>query len=428
MSGVDLGGRGLAGPGESTILRSVALEQLIGAGAASATDGGVFMGDRGRLSLPFSAIVGQEDLKLALILNAINPDIGGLLIRGPKGTGKSTAVYALARLLPLREAVRGCPFGCGLDEPEFLCEQCRARQAAGQPLETELRPVRVVTLPLSIGEDRLIGSIDMEQMLARGAKTFQPGLLAEANRNILYVDEINLLPDHVTDDLLDAASLGWNTVEREGFSIAHPARFVLVGTMNPEEGELRPQLLDRLPLSVTLATIRDPALRVEIARRNLTAARGRERLAVEYGPADDALRGQIAAARVRLSGAAVNSRQLLAVATMCIELKVDGHRPEIIIARTALALASFYGRARAVDSDLLTAAKLTLGHRTRDGGFEPPATADEIGTAFASAVAQLSRDNGPGEWIQLEDDMPPGGLAPNAGTADVRGRDLEKKN
>src|SRR5256714_5482650 len=219
-----------------------------------------------RYSYPFTAIVGQDEMKLALVLNAINPMIGGVLIRGEKGTGKSTAVRALARLLPEQQVVEGCHFGCHPDDPEDWCVDCRER-AAGGALPVATRRMRVVELPINASEDRVVGTIDLEAALKEGSRRFEPGVLAEANRNILYVDEVNLLDDHIVDVLLDAAAMGVNTVEREGVSVSHPSRFILVGTMNPEEGELRPQLLDRFGLCVDVEGIRDPDERVEISEQ-----------------------------------------------------------------------------------------------------------------------------------------------------------------
>src|ERR671936_2254673 len=219
-----------------------------------------------RYSYPFTAIVGQDEMKLALVLNAINPMIGGVLIRGEKGTGKSTAVRALARLLPDQQVVEGCHFGCHPDDPEDWCADCRERAAAGE-LPVATRRMRVVELPINASEDRVVGTIDLEAALKEGSRRFEPGVLAEANRNILYVDEVNLLDDHIVDVLLDAAAMGINTVEREGMSVSHPARFILVGTMNPEEGALRPQLLDRFSFCVDVEGIRDLEQRVSIVEQ-----------------------------------------------------------------------------------------------------------------------------------------------------------------
>src|SRR5437016_10040391 len=242
-----------------------------------------------RYSYPFSAIVGQDRMKKALVLNAINPAIGGVLIRGEKGTGKSTAVRALARLLPEQEVVAGCHFGCHPQDRDNLCLDCRARVAEGENLPASKRRMRVVELPINASEDRVVGTIDLEAALKEGARRFEPGVLAEANRNILYVDEVNLLDDHIVDVLLDAAAMGVNVIEREGVSFSHPSRFILVGTMNPEEGELRPQLLDRFGLCVDVEGIRDPDERVLIAERDAAFKKGDHEFANEFAAADSNL-------------------------------------------------------------------------------------------------------------------------------------------
>src|ERR1700716_2617291 len=234
-------------------------------------------------------------MKLALVLNAINPSIGGVLTRGGKGPGKSTAVRALAKLLPEQKVVEGCHFGCHPDDPEDWCLDCRERSRSGA-LPVATRRMRVVELPINASEDRVVGTIDLEAALKEGSRRFEPGVLAEANRNILYVDEVNLLDDHIVDVLLDAAAMGVNVVEREGVSVTHPARFILVGTMNPEEGELRPQLLDRFGLCVDVEGIRDPDLRVEIAERDAAFRSGDETFTERFLQADQELAGSLAAA------------------------------------------------------------------------------------------------------------------------------------
>ena len=248
---------------------------------------------------PFTAIVGQESMKLALILNAVVPTIGGVLIRGEKGTGKSTAVRALARLLPEHNVVEGCHFGCDPDDREALCADCRIRLQNAGVLPSHKRRMRVVELPINASEDRVVGTIDIEAALRAGARRFEPGVLAEANRNILYVDEVNLLDDHLVDVLLDAAAMGVNVVEREGVSFSHPSRFILVGTMNPEEGELRPQLLDRFGLCVDVEGIRDPDERVLIAERDADFKRGDHEFVNEFAAAGRGDRGGEACARQR---------------------------------------------------------------------------------------------------------------------------------
>jgi len=372
--------------------------------------------------IPFPAIVGQEELKLGLLLNLVDSGIGGLLIRGPKGTGKSTAVHSLAHLMPARDVVVDCPYGCLADDPEHHCEDCRRRREAGETLPRTASHMRVVNLPLSIGENRLVGSVDMERMLGAGETAFQPGLLAEANQNVLYVDEINLLPDHIADDILDAAASGWSTVEREGFSITHPARFVLVGTMNPEEGELRPQLLDRLPLAVNLETIEDPELRVEIVKRNLAAAGDPASLHREFAEEERDLADRILRARESLPATGIREAHLLGVARACVALGVDGHRPEIVITKASLALAAFSGRTVVERTDIETAGTLALGHRTRGGGFEPPATPEDIRAALAEALEDVPEEDG---GIVLARH---GGTPPGAGARVVATEPDSKKN
>src|SRR5947199_3847103 len=246
-----------------------------------------------RYSYPFTAIVGQDEMKLALVLNAINPTIGGVLIRGEKGTGKSTAVRALARLLPEQMVVEGCHFGCHPDDPEDWCADCRERSEHG-PLPVATRRMRVVELPINASEDRVVGTIDLEAALKEGSRRFEPGVLAEANRNILYGDEVNLLNDHIVDVLLDAAAMGVNTVEREGVSVSHPARFILVGTMNPEEGELRPQLLDRFGLCVDVEGIRDLEQRVAIVEQRAHWEDDPGKFFIDHKELEDDVRDRIA--------------------------------------------------------------------------------------------------------------------------------------
>lgn len=355
----------------------------------------------GPATFPFSAIVGQERLKLGLILNAIHPGIGGLLIRGPKGTGKSTAVYALASLLPDRTVVANCPYGCTPESDIFLCLDCCTRRDNGEQLDLSTRPTRVISLPLSASEDRVVGAVDMDQLLAQGKKAFRPGILAEANHNFLYIDEINLLPDHLTDDILNSAASGWHTVEREGFSLTHPARFMLVGTMNPEEGELRPQLLDRLPLSVQVETIRDAAQRVEIAKRNIAFSNDPTTFRDTFAELDAEIRSNITDARSNLPNAGLPEYQLESAAEMCIALNIDGQRPEIAIAHTAMAMAAYYKRQTVDEADLHEACIFALSHRTRDGGFEPPATPDEITAALKQALKQKEGHKNETQHIQM---------------------------
>jgi magnesium chelatase subunit D len=355
------------------------------------------MSVRGFLTLPFDAIVGQDELKLGLLLNVVNPRIGGLLIRGAKGTGKSTAVHALAEVLPPVEIVADCPFRCSVVNESNRCESCRRRFESGEKVPTKSVGMEVITLPLSITEDRLIGSIDVERILQDGQKAFQPGLLAEANQNILYVDEVNLLPDHVTDDLLDVTALGWNSVEREGFSVTHPSRFVFVGSMNPEEGELRPQILDRFPLSTLIQTISDEEQRVRIIRNNLEFEKDPVGFRRKFEDSAGRLKSQISQARALLPKIQADEPVFRVAASICSKLKVDGQRPDIVISKSACASTALDGRTAVDRQDLLKASYLTLSHRTREGGFEPPATRDEIQQAHEESFrkwAHLWKEKG----------------------------------
>jgi Mg-chelatase subunit ChlI len=337
---------------------------------------------------PFTAIVDQDNMKLALLLNAINPRIGGVLIRGAKGTGKSTAVRALAELLPEIEVVKGCPFNCNPKDPTNMCEVCREKYERGESLEYEKRKMRIITLPIGATEDRVVGTLDITRAIKEGVKALEPGLLAEANQNILYVDEINLLPDHIVDDILDAAASGWNVVEREGISVAHPARFILIGTMNPEEGELRPQLLDRLALHVQVENIYDKDLRIEIMRRNLEYEENPEAFRKKFEPQQEELRRRIINARNILPKVKVPDKLLEVVSRLCIKLRVDGHRPDITIIKTAKTLAALEGVLEVNLDHIKTCARLTLSHRTRRGGLEEPATPQQIEDALNEALIE----------------------------------------
>jgi magnesium chelatase subunit D len=317
-----------------------------------------------RHSFPFTAIVGQESMKLALILNAIVPTIGGVLIRGEKGTGKSTAVRALAKLLPEHEVVEGCHYGCDPTDREALCAECRARLAAG-PLPSHRRRMRVVELPINSSEDRVVGTIDIEAALRAGAKRFEPGVLADANRNILYVDEVNLLDDHLVDVLLDAAAMGVNVIEREGVSFAHPSRFILIGTMNPEEGELRPQLLDRFGLCVDVESIRDPDQRVLIAERDAAFKRGNHEFVNEFAAADHNLSRALAEAIAAVREVKITPGQARLIASICVEAEVLGHRADVVIDHAARALAAYRRHASPSREDIYDAATLALAHRAR---------------------------------------------------------------
>lgn len=357
---------------------------------------------RKRLVFPFSAIVGLNKLKLAILINAINPKIGGLLIRGAKGSGKSTVVRALADILPKIKVVKGCPFNCNPYDPSNMCPRCGEKYKNGEKLPVEEREMVVVDLPLGATEDRVVGSLDVEKAIKYGIEALEPGILAEANQNILYVDEVNLLPDHIADDLLDAAATGWNIVEREGISVSHPSRFIFIGTMNPEEGELRPQLLDRFPLSVTVERINSVKDRIEIVKRNMEFEADPEKFYEKYKPLQKELRSRIAQARKMLKDVIIPENLLEAICKTCSELKVDGLRPDIVIAKTASTLAAFENRKEVTLDDVLVAAEFALSHRTREGGFLEPATPQEIAEAFKATVKKVFQFEKTGETTKKE--------------------------
>jgi len=344
---------------------------------------------RRRLVLPFSAIVDMDKLKLAILINAINPKIGGVLIRGPKGSGKSTIVRSLTDILPRIRVVKGCPFNCNPDDPTNMCPVCLGQYRKDENVPAEEREMVVVDLPLGATEDRVIGSLDVEKAIKQGIEALEPGILAEANQNILYVDEVNLLPDHIADDLLDAAATGWNIVEREGVSVSHPSRFIFIGTMNPEEGELRPQLLDRFPLSVTVGTISSIEDRVEVVKRTMEFEAEPEKFYKKYMSSQDELRRRIVQARKVLNQIALSEDLLKSISKACLDLKVDGLRPDIIIAKASATLAAFEGRTEVTVNDILVAADLTLSHRTREGGFIEPATSQEIKETFSASIKNV---------------------------------------
>ena len=347
-----------------------------------------------RTVFPFTAIVDQEQLKLALLMNAINPRIGGVLIRGPKGSGKSTAVRALADLLPDVDVVEDCQFRCQPSDYANMCDICKKNVDSGHSLKVGKRKMRVVELPIGATEDRVIGTLNIEKAIRDGVKALELGILAEANRNILYIDEINLLPDHITDIILDAAASGWNTVEREGISVQHPARFILVGTMNPEEGELRPQLLDRMSLHTQITTIVDPSLRVQVMKLNLEFENDPRSFRDRFSDEQTRLVEMILQARLDLKDVVVSSLLYDIVARMCISLKIDGHRADIVILKSAKTLASFKGKREVELDDILECAWFALSHRTRNLGVDPPASEKQMNEAFKGAqdIAAKSSD------------------------------------
>ncbi|MFF4083144.1 putative cobaltochelatase [Streptomyces sp. NPDC001777] len=316
---------------------------------------------------PFTAVVGQDDLRLGLLLNAVSPAVGGVLVRGEKGTAKSTAVRALAALMPDVPVVPGCRFSCDPASPDPACPD--GPHGAGDGMA---RGARMVELPVGASEDRLVGALDIERALSEGVKAFEPGLLAAANRGILYVDEVNLLHDHLVDVLLDAAAMGASYVEREGVSVRHAARFLLVGTMNPEEGELRPQLLDRFGLTVEVAASRDTDQRVEVVRRRLAYDADPAGFAAEWAAEEGALRERIAAARALLPEVRLGDGALRQIAATCAAFEVDGMRADIVMARTATALAAWAGRTDVLAEDVRQAALLALPHRRRRNPFDAP--------------------------------------------------------
>ncbi len=340
-----------------------------------------------RIVYPFAAIVGQTELKLALLLNAINPQIGGLLIRGPKGTGKSTSVRALADLLPEIAVVEGCKFNCSPVDPTNMCFDCLSSYQQGDVLPIEKRKMKVITLPIGATEDRVIGSLDIERAIKVGVRALEPGILAAANQNILYIDEVNLLPDHITDIILDVAASGWNIVERESISVGHPSRFILIGTMNPEEGELRPQLLDRFSLHISIHELLNEKQRVEIVKNNLWFGEAPLDFINNYQTDQKNLQQKIVKARDSLNNVTVTDQILEIVVHACIELNIDGHRPDIVTARAAKTLTAFEEKQEVTIDTLLKVAKMAIGFRTRRSGFEEPATLEEVDDAFKNAIS-----------------------------------------
>ncbi|MGB4593186.1 MAG: magnesium chelatase subunit D family protein [Coriobacteriia bacterium] len=322
-----------------------------------------------RRDFPFTAIVGQDALKTALLINAIDARVGGVLIRGQKGTAKSTAVRALASVLPPIEVVDGCRYGCDPTDRQSLCEACAAIPK-NKPLPRAKRRPRLVDLPVSATEDRVVGTLDLEHALKEGERRYEPGLLAEANRGMLYIDEVNLLDDHLVDSLLDAAASGVNVVEREGVRHTHPARFILVGTMNPEEGELRPQLLDRFGLCVDVEGIDDPGLRVEVMRRRRAFEDDGDAFARAWRDEERALELRLAEARRCIGDLELDDDLLYLIASVCTSMGVDGHRADLVMARAAAAYALLNGRREVTPSDIRAVAPMVLAHRMRKTPFE----------------------------------------------------------
>lgn len=322
-----------------------------------------------RYIYPFTAIVGQEAMKRALVLNAVNPSIGGVLIRGERGTAKSTAARALAALLPQIETVADSPFNDDPHRPDQWSDFVRDRVDNGFELAIVVRQRRLIDLPVGATEDRVVGTLDIEKAIKQGEKHFEPGILAAANRGILYVDEVNLLDDHIVDLLLDSAAMGVNVVEREGISFQHPARFILIGTMNPEEGELRPQLLDRFGLSVEVRGLSNPQDRLAILERHIEFDRSPEAFYEEWLPREKALSDKIEAACQIVDNIEYSRKDLYTIATLTANLQIDGHRADLVILKAARAQAAFDGRHAISNHDILLAAELALPHRMKRGPF-----------------------------------------------------------
>ena len=343
---------------------------------------------------PFTAIVGQERMRRALILNAVDTRIGGVLIRGERGTAKSTAARALAALLPSVKVVDDCRFGCDPDRPPTWCTECKERFRGTKNIPAHVRTTSFVNLPVSATEDRVVGTLDIEQAIQKGERHFEPGVLASANRGLLYIDEVNLLDDHVVDVLLDSAAMGVNMVEREGISFVHPARFILVGTMNPEEGELRPQLLDRFALSVDIVGIREARERVMIMERNLAFEQDAEAFRRLWMPKEEELSHQIERGRELVGQVTHTSRDLLSIAALTASLNVDGHRADLVILKAARAQAAFEGRIKINDHDIALAAELALPHRIKRTPFQQAEMTTE---QLQERIEQLAGQSVPSE-------------------------------
>jgi magnesium chelatase subunit I len=337
-----------------------------------------------RVVFPFTAIVGQEEMKLALLLNVIDPFIGGVMIMGDRGTGKSTTIRALADLLPEIDVVANDPFNSHPSDPDLMSDELRQEfTESQQAFPTTTKKVPMVDLPLGATEDRVCGTIDIEKALSEGVKAFEPGLLAKANRGILYVDEVNLLDDHLVDVLLDSAASGWNTVEREGISIRHPARFVLVGSGNPEEGELRPQLLDRFGMHAEIRTVKEPPLRVQIVEQRSEFDRRPHEFLVEYQTQQTALQVKIVEAQERLNQVNIDHDLKLKISEVCSTCDVDGLRGDIVTNRTAIALAAFEGRTEVTVDDIGRVIALCLRHRLRKDPLESIDSGFKVEKIFA---------------------------------------------
>lgn len=346
---------------------------------------------------PFTAVVGQDLMRLALVLNAIDMRIGGVLIRGERGTGKSTAARALAALLPELEVITDSPYFDDPRRPDTWSDYAQERYSNGVQPPVSNRRASFVDLPVSATEDRVVGTLDIEKAIQEGRKHFEPGVLAAANRGILYVDEVNLLDDHIVDLLLDSAAMGVNIVEREGISFTHPARFILIGTMNPEEGDLRPQLLDRFALSVEVTGIRRSQERIEILQRHVAYEEDAEAFRAEWQPAEESLSKRIAEARRMVDSVKYTQNDLRLIAGLMAEMQVDGHRADLVVLKTARAHAAYEGRLQINDQDIALAIRLAIPHRLKRGPFnDASASLDKLESTIGDKREEMNED-GEGE-------------------------------
>ncbi|MEH2442907.1 magnesium chelatase ATPase subunit I [Nostoc sp.] len=358
-----------------------------------------------RIVFPFTAIVGQEEMKLALLLNVIDPKIGGVMIMGDRGTGKSTTIRALADLLPEISVVANDPFSSDPSDPDLMSDEVRQLLEQGAEIPVAHKKVQMVDLPLGATEDRVCGTIDIEKALSEGVKAFEPGLLAKANRGILYVDEVNLLDDHLVDVLLDSAASGWNTVEREGISIRHPARFVLVGSGNPEEGELRPQLLDRFGMHAEIHTVKEPALRVQIVEQRADFDQNPPVFLENYKPQQEALQEQIVNAQQLLPEVKLDYELRVKISEVCSELDVDGLRGDIVSNRAAKALTAYEGRTEVTVDDICRVITLCLRHRLRKDPLESIDSGYKVAKVFSRVFgvelpeSDTAQKNGTGQKL-----------------------------
>ena len=350
-----------------------------------------------RRVFPFTSVIGQEEMKLALLLNVIDPRIGGVMIMGDRGTGKSTTIRALADLLPGINVVAGDPYNSSPIDPDLQSSEVREKIEQGQTVTTEEKQVPMVDLPLGATEDRLCGTIDIEKALSEGIRAFEPGLLAKANRGLLYVDEVNLLDDHLVDVLLDSAASGWNTVEREGVSIRHPARFVLIGSGNPEEGELRPQLLDRFGMSVEVKTVREPELRVQVVDQRTDFDNDPEAFAASKQNDQDILQRKVVEAQNRLQNVNIDDDLRLQISEVCGELDVDGLRGDIVTNRASRALAAFEGRTEVTEEDVARVISCSLRHRLRKDPLEQIDSGDRVVKIFCK-IFERGEEIKPGDF------------------------------